>query len=151
VAFGRTGEQEIAPNDIGNTSIPIDGQKSLIDGQKCLIQRFFENSCCALLSLAKRQRIGGSLMANPRKKVGFNLPEPTFKVLERLCKVFDRSQAKAVEIALRLTEKNWLRHRSEEQKRRYLDRELDRDEADEIIQRAKATSQPKPQPLAGVP
>jgi hypothetical protein len=87
-------------------------------------------------------------MAVPRKTVNVRLPEPAFEVLGRLCRVFDRSEAKAVEIALRLTEKSWLGRMTEEEKRRYLDGELDRDEADEINQRAKTTSQP--QPLAGV-
>jgi hypothetical protein len=86
-------------------------------------------------------------MAVTRKNVNVAIPIPVYETLGRLCRVFDRSQAKAVEIALRTTEKNWLGRMTEEEKQRYLVGELDRDEADEIIQRDKSTSQP--QPLAG--
>jgi hypothetical protein len=89
-------------------------------------------------------------MAIPRKTVNVRLPEPTYKALGRLRKVFDRSQTKLVEIGIKSIEKSWLKHLTEDEKQRYLDGEIDRDEAEEIHQRARTTSQPQPQPLAGV-
>jgi hypothetical protein len=79
------------------------------------------------------------------------IPVPAYERLGRLCKIYDRSQAKLVEILLLNCENGWLKQLPDEElRRRYFSGELDRDEAYEVRLRVKVGTPHPPEPREGM-
>jgi hypothetical protein len=59
-------------------------------------------------------------MAIPRDNLQCRIPKPAKESLARLCKLTERSQAKFIEIVIRMEEQNWLTRMTDDERKRYL-------------------------------
>jgi hypothetical protein len=64
-----------------------------------------------------------------RDNLQCRIPKPVKESLARLCKLTERSQAKFIEIAIRMEEQNWLSRMSDDERKRYFAGQLSFSEA----------------------
>jgi hypothetical protein len=59
-------------------------------------------------------------MTISRDNLQCRIPTPTKESLARLCRLTERSQAKFIEIIIRMEEQNWLNRMTDDERKRYL-------------------------------